>query len=305
MDNPARYLPPIDQLFYLCHEVYEKLDSLQGQVIVIGGQSVNYWLHYYESVYQISEIELAKATSIDVDFSASKEDFLKLTGTWKVDFNIPPIEQATPEIGNSLLCDIETQEIKEVDGKLYVDMAAWVNEKVERANQVDLLRLPTGFKLKDFQCSRLAQHAESLTFPKEFHRDPHEKLLILNPIGAFKSRLLNYTLLKKVKNPAIEVERMKLLLPPIILFLQDKLIENGYRGVRPYIDLWMIIVKSKMGIDFSIKEGIDLVQIIRFVLEHQSHLIPNDFINKEFPYWAEGVERKLVRRIRFWEALEE
>lgn len=296
MNNPEHHLPPIDQLFYLCHEIYDKLESLEKEVIVIGGQSVNYWIHYYESVYPVSETDLARATSIDVDFSASREDFLKLTEAWKVKFNIPPMEQATPEIGNSLLCDIETKKIKEADGKLYVDMATWLNETKEKPNQVDLLQMPTGFKLTDFQGNSLLQHAEMLSFPDQFDRKPHKKLLILNPIGAFKSRLFNYSLLKRVKPPGLEVERMKLLVVPVILFLQEKLISDGYRYTRTYIDLWMKIAKSKNGVDLAINEGIDLVQALHFVAKHQSDLLPDDFLNKELPSWTDGVERKISRK---------
>lgn len=301
LDN---HLSPLDQLFYLNKEIYGQLNKLEKPIIVVGGQAVSYWIEYFSSLYTVTDVDRAQATSVDVDYCGARDDFLVLTDKWKVNFNIAPMEHSTPEIGNSILRDRNTEKIKETEGLMFVDIGAWVENQGEEPNQVDLLELPMGFKGIDFQYKRLQQHTVKFEFPDEFQLEPNENLLILNPIGCMKSRMLNYKFLKRVKDPVREIERIKLLIPPVALFLQASLIDNGYKETRKYIDLLMILAKSALGMEIRYYQGIDLSGILDFLADAQRSLLPIQFINDELPQWRAGVERKFDRKVQQYQEIE-
>jgi hypothetical protein len=299
------HLSPLDQLFFLNKEIYEIIDLIEKPVIVVGGQAVNYWVEYYSQQYEVTDAIRATATSVDVDYCGNKEDFSILTEKWKVEFNKPPIGDSTPEIGNSILRDKDTNKIKEAEGFLFVDIGAWVEDKKEKPNQVDLLDLPVGFERLDFENNRLTQHTIPFEFPGDFVILPHEKLRILNPVGCIKSRMLNYKCLKRQKSPALEIERIRTLIIPTVLFLQSNLIENGYKSIRPYLDLLMILAKSSLGMELRYSYQIDLAQLLSFVVDSQKSLLPEKFIHQEFHLWMAGVERKFQRKVVQYEQIED
>lgn len=301
LDN---HLSPLDQLFLLNKEIYDQLDALEKPIIVVGGQAVSYWLEYYSQLHTITDIDRAQATSVDVDYCGTKGDFLILTDKWKVTFNIAPMEHSTPEIGNSVLKDRYTDKIKETDGLMFVDIGAWVEERGEEPNQVDLLELPMGFKNIDFQCKRLKQHTTHFEFPDEFELVPNDNLLILNPIGCIKSRMLNYKFLKRVKDPTRELERIRLLIPSVALFLQISLMDDGYKQTRKYIDLLMILAKSSLGMDIRYHQGIDLSAILDFLAHAQNERLPKEFINTELPKWRAGIESKFEKKVKQFQEIE-
>lgn len=297
------HLAPLDQVFHLCKEIYEHLDDLSGPVIVIGGQSISYWLEYFDHARSLNDHERALATSVDVDFCGAKQDFITLTERWRVHFRSPSPDQATPELGISILTHMDTGKIKDTDGLMYVDIGAWIDSKLEEPNQIDFLSLPIGFQLHDFKNNRLLQHTEMFEFPDEFKLAPVENLRVLNPIACIKSRMLNYQYLKKVKRPDRELERIVLLIAPAVLFLQSTLLEFGYRYTRKYLDLLMILSKSRIGMELRY-QGVDLSIILMFFVEVQSDNLPRKFVDEEFVYWVDGLERKFKRKFAEFQRIE-
>lgn len=264
----------------------------------MGGQAVSYWLAYYDIEDALTDEQRLQATSVDIDYCGTKEDFQKCSETWNVNFDIPNISDATPEIGHSILRDKITQNIKEHDGALFVDIIEWEEHQNKAPNVVDILKTPAGFKDIDFKNTRLLQHSSLFEFPSEFKLEQHKKLRVLNPVGCLKSRLLNYWLLSKVKNPTKEVARIKLLIMPIIYFLTDQLHEKGYRETRKYLDLYMILIKSQASMKLFISEGIDLLVGLSYFVEENKSKLPSDFVDIEFVRWKSGVEMKMERKVR-------
>lgn len=289
-------LVPTDQLFELNREIYPILDTFAHPLIVVGGQAVSYWLAYYDIEDTLTDEQRLQATSVDIDYCGTKQDFEKCSDTWNVDFDIPSISDATPEIGHSILRDKITKNIKEHNGALFVDIIAWQEYHNQIPNVVDILRTPAGFRNIDFENKRLQQHSSPFEFPSEFKLELHEKLRILNPIGCLKSRLSNYRLLSGVKNPTKEVARIKLLIEPIIYFLTDQLHENGYRETRKYLDLYMILIESQASMKLLIFEGVNLLIGFSYFVKENTGILPSKFVDTEFARWKSGVEMKIKRK---------
>jgi len=289
------YLAPIDQLYELNSEIYDIADTFPSPLIVVGGQAVNYWLNFFNITESLSNEELLTATSVDIDYCGKKDVFKACASSWDVKFNIPDINSATPEIGNSVLKNAITDEIKSSDGALFIDISDLAEHNTLSPNIVDFLPVPAGFKKLDFEHSRLIQHTSMFKFPSAFNHTSHPNLRILNPIGCLKSRMLNLKILKRVKDPKVEVARIKLLIIPIGYFLQLSLIQHGYRPTRKYIKLLMILTKSKQGINLRIIHGVDLsIILLNLVENHKDHL-PNGFCDTEFPDWIKSVDEKYSR----------
>jgi hypothetical protein len=289
-------LVPTDQLFELNREIYPILGTFSHPLIVVGGQAVSYWLAYYDIDNTLTDEQRLQATSVDIDYCGTKQDFERCSDIWNVAFDIPVISEATPEIGHSVLRDKITQNIKEHNGALFVDIIEWEEHHKPAPNVVDILRTPAGFEYIDFQNKRLLQHSSLFEFPSEFELKLHPKLRILNPIGCLKSRLLNYWLLSRVKNPSKEVARIKLLITPVIYFLTEQLNENGYREIRKYLDLYMILIKSQASMKLLISEGVDLLIGFSFFVEENKAILPPNFVENEFVRWKSGVEKKIERK---------
>ncbi|MEZ8080961.1 hypothetical protein [Enterovibrio norvegicus] len=263
---------------------------------------MSYWLAYYDMEDSLTDKQRLQATSADIDYCGTKQDFERCSETWNVKFDIPSMSDATPEIGHSVLRDKITSEVKEHNGSLFVDIIAWEENKSPEPNVVDVLRLPAGFDRIDFENKRLEQHSSLFEFPPEFELKLHSKLRILNPIGCLKSRLLNYQLLSRVKDPTREVTRIKLLVQPVLYFLTEQLIDNGYREARKYIELYMILIKSFASMKLLVSEGVDLSLGISFFVEENKDRLPYDFVINEFPRWKSGLEEKIERKRKQYES---
>ncbi|EJL6336669.1 hypothetical protein NMR29_000184 [Vibrio cholerae] len=291
-------LVPVDQLFELNREIYPFLDSFSNPLIVVGGQAVSYWLAYYDIDGLLTDEQRLHATSVDIDYCGLKQDFIRCSDIWNVHFEMPSISDATPEIGHSILLDKITHNIKEHDGALFLDIIEWQDSHKKSPNVVDILSEPAGFHSIDFKNKRLEQHCSLFEFPEVFELCPHPNLRILNPLGCLKSRLLNYLLLPRVKRPTKEVERIKLLISPVIKFLTDYLAENGYRSTRKYIDLYMLLVKSKASMKLLTLESIDLSIGFAYFVEKNSAMLPSSFIDNEYKLWKSGLDNKISRKIK-------
>jgi hypothetical protein len=295
MSENQNILSPLDQLIFLNKEAYPVLDRLSQPLIVIGGQAINYWLTYYNVIEKLTEEEELTATSYDIDYCGQLDDFLKCAESWNVKFEKPSIDDNSPELGHSLLLNIDTNQIKEEDGALFIDFFEYLINKNKKANVVDLLPIPTGFKSIDFKSSRLKQHTIPFQFPDIIELEPHPNLLILNPIGCLKSRIQNLFKLRAVKNPQVELMRIKLLSFPVDYFISEQLENNGYRKTRPFIQLLMTMAKTRIGFDLAIKHGIDLSLWLSNIIEKNNEYFPSQFLEKEFPFWLTGYVNKLER----------
>ncbi|MDC5808116.1 hypothetical protein OPW36_06310 [Vibrio europaeus] len=294
------YLAPIDQLFYLCKEIYDEIDHLSKPFIVIGGQAVSYWLEYFDLDQRLTSAQRAQATSIDIDFCGNNEDFQLISDKWEVLIRRPTIDDATPEQGVCLLRHRETHEIKSIDGLFYLDIGELFNNNQHQPNQVDFLSLPNGFEIQDFENRKLVQHTEMLEFPPEFELASRENLLVLNPIGCIKSRMYNYYRLKAVRDPELELARIKLLLAPLSLYLQKSLLENGFKATQPYIKLAMQLAKSRLGVEIAVNHGIDISQAISHFVEEQQSTLPEKFLTHQFANWKQGLDAKVERKVVFY-----
>ncbi len=295
MSENQNILSPLDQLIFLNKQAYPVLDKLAKPLIVIGGQAINYWLTYYNVIEKLTEEEELTATSYDIDYCGQLDDFLKCAESWNVQFDKPNIDDNSPELGHSLLLNIDTNQIKEEDGALFVDFFEYLFNEKEEPNVVDLLPIPIGFKSIDFKSSRLIQHTIPFQFPDTIDLEPHPNLLILNPIGCLKSRIQNLFELRAVKNPKVELMRIKLLSFPVEYFISEQLEYSGYRKTRPFIQLLMTMAKTRIGFDLAIKHGVDLSLWLSHIIEKNKEYFPTQFLEKEFPYWLTGYVNKLER----------
>ena len=110
-----------------------------------------------------------------------------------------------------------------------------------------------------------------------------------------KSRIQNLFKLRAVKNPQVELMRIKLLSFPVDYFTSEQLENNGYRKTRPFIQLLMTMAKTKIGFDLAIKYGIDLSLWLSNIIEKNNEYFPSQFLEKEFPFWLTGYVNKLER----------
>jgi hypothetical protein len=288
------YLEPLEQLFELNKEIYPILDDLSDPLIVIGGQAINYWLYYFDCINELTDIQRISAASVDIDYASSHIEFEKISKVWHVKFNKAPIDHATPEIGNFVLRDKVTNQIKKSNGALFLDIAAFEKRQIS-PNQVDIFHLPYGFRTIDFKATRLDQHTSHFEFPSDYNLDTHENLRVLNPIGCLKSRILNWSKLSKVKKPQFELERIKILARPCIYFIGNHLEKYGYRRSRKYIDLLMILCKQKSGINLAIEQSVFIYQLLEQITTNYSDYLPQEFIDVELPRWIEGLKEKIER----------
>lgn len=296
----GEYLAPLDQLLILSDQVYDSLEDLSKPLIVIGGQAINYWINYFQLTSQISDIDLLSATSYDIDYSCSSADFELLAKSWNVETRKPSIDDITPELGNILLIDSTTNSIKAFEGAKFVDYYEVTYHNREAPNVVDALELPHGFKRNDFLGRKLEQHTSALNFPDELGRDAHPMLRILNPIGCLKSRLHNLMSLSHVKNSDNEKVRIKLMLLSIIEFLSDELSLGGFKHVKKYIDLLLLISKTHLGFKLDCVYGLDIPATIEIFIEKNRAQVPDKFVNFELALWKNGYDKKRKRMYDFF-----
>ena len=79
------YLTPLEQLHALNLELYPVLDQCNGNLLVVGGQSVAYWIEYYSEQIQTTAENTRAAQSVDIDYVAFKTDVQNMANCWKVE----------------------------------------------------------------------------------------------------------------------------------------------------------------------------------------------------------------------------
>ncbi|QDE32754.1 MULTISPECIES: hypothetical protein [Shewanella] len=226
-----KYLLPLEQLEALNAELLSIADSLANPVIIVGGQSVSYWYSYYQE--SIPHFDMIPLASVDIDYIAQKDDISKIVKAWNVDVQMAGIDVGPPSIAIAYLKDKDTQQIKSIEGCNFIDVDE-MELGFDEPNLVDFIDAPAGFNIQDVKDVQKRKFLTSLfQFSTAFDIQPNEKILILNPIGCFKSRVGN--LFHSPKQQGIELIRIESLKYPLVYFFQDLAAEEPFRKVRKHI----------------------------------------------------------------------
>jgi len=280
-------LYPLDQLNQLNREVYVKLNDIERPLIVVGGQAVSYWLHYYF----ISEPEQVR--SVDIDYVAKLSDIRQLNQVWNTQLqeadNHPPPSLAVVLLENNI-----SHEIKQIEGALFIDIDKYAKNEI-KPNLVDFIDRPKGFLSEDINTEKgLALHTVCFRFPPDYHLDPHRNLRILTPIACLKSRLANHEK-PPIKPLQLERIRIRALMRPIVYYIQNQLNEIGFRRLKAQIDLLSALIASPESIRLSVEHDIHLLEILEFFIDNKIEGLPEKFIAQELPRKIKYIENKIQK----------
>ncbi|WP_040294932.1 hypothetical protein [Beggiatoa alba] len=117
------------------------------------------------------------------------------------------------------------------------------------------------------------------------------------PIACLKSRLANHAK-PHIKPQSLERTRIRLLIMPIIYYLQDQLIENGFRQTKKQIDLLIQLIESQESINLSLLHQIYLIEILEFFANPPEPIteLPTHFIQEELPRCLTKISTKIEKR---------
>lgn len=287
------YLTPLEQLHALNLELYPVLDQCNGNLLVVGGQSVAYWIEYYSEQIQTTAENTRAAQSVDIDYAAFKTDVQNMANCWKVEVDFAENE-ASCSIAVMGLEDTNNNIKKNAKGAMFIDVDSLKAEGEVKCNIVDIIDLPAGF------VSSLLSSEKDLklyTTPFEFHDKhalkPHEKLKILSPLGCIKSRIAN--LLHTQKDKKIEITRINALRGPLALYLQDVAVDGDFKNLNLHLKALEDLILSKDGIQLYLYHDINLIKVYEFVTKVTPGL-PNGFIDKYLPRVLAKMNDKYIAR---------
>ncbi|MCL1126618.1 hypothetical protein [Shewanella surugensis] len=164
------------------------LNNLNQPIVIVGGQSVSYWLDFYSASLNGAK---AQTASVDIDFVANRNSVKQITKVWNIDVKFAGIDVPPPSVAIAQLIDRDSNKIKMSRGLQFIDVDMYENEGYKKANLVDFIDFPSGFTRKEF----LGKSKTIITAQYEFSiksgLKSHENLLILNPFGCLISRVSN------------------------------------------------------------------------------------------------------------------
>ncbi|MCW7761569.1 hypothetical protein [Photorhabdus luminescens] len=293
------HIEPLDQLYLLNRELMEHADNFTAPVITIGGQAVHYWVTWYYNNYSAKPLS-EYITSNDVDFSARKIDVEAIAKALNVSIqhneNNPP-----PAIAIFALKNKDTGKIKEYKNKLFVNKQIYNEKHIEIPNVVDIIDWPAGFELSDFQANKLSLNTEVFYIPiTDLKYTPHYNVRIINPIACMKSRFFN--VYSKVKTDVIqEVERIKALCIPVLIFLYEKFEKYDFREAKRYFYKFLEIVENtyykRFQVEYNIRLDKVLEELYNVLLEsYGDFCVPSMFMENEFQSIIKRVNNKMNRK---------
>jgi len=297
------YLTPINQLFELNRELISSLENFESSITVVGGQALSYWINYYLSCEDVNSFDTGYdaegVNSFDIDYAVKLKDARYLPKIWDVfDYreakNSPPPSLAVIQLLKS------KNEIKNKNGRLFIDMYAYLQDKELNANIVDLIDFPIGFTYNDFTDTKKTElYTECFEYPKEWQCPSHPKLRILNPISCLKSRLSNIS--AKIKEIQTEKERVKAIRVPIHAFLEQKFKTNVFRTAKEYMDDFLYIIESPIGLKMETVHGISLLNVIKGLKDNvfgEISDIPKKYIGIELKSRIDRIDKKISKKMR-------
>ncbi|EOG6943436.1 hypothetical protein ACLH4B_004255, partial [Aeromonas salmonicida] len=253
------FLQPIDQLFFINKALIDNIDKIHEPIITVGGQAVHYWVVHYLSYYRVPP-ESVYIASNDVDFSTKASNLSAIESILNVDVNIdengPP-----PSLALILLKDKVTHKIKSENGKYYVNHELYDGEHEIKPNIVDVIDFPAGFKHLDFKEKKLILNTEPFQLPIELDTPSSDLIRILNPISCVRSRIANID--QKIKqNITAEVERIKSLRVPLVVFILDKFQQVDFREAKEYLYNLFYLLQDNISIRIIAKHKIDFHSVL-------------------------------------------
>jgi len=297
------YLTPINQLFELNRELISSLENFESSITVVGGQALSYWINYYLSCEDVNSFDTGYdaegVNSFDIDYAVKLKDARYLPKIWDVfDYreakNSPPPSLAVIQLLKS------KNEIKNKNGRLFIDMYAYLQDKELNANIVDLIDFPIGFTYNDFTDTKKTElYTECFEYPKEWQCPSHPKLRILNPISCLKSRLSNIS--AKIKEIQTEKERVKAIRVPIHAFLEQKFKTDGFRTARKYMDYFLDIIESNDGLKMETLHDVSLLIVVNNLKNNvldKLNDIPEKYLNIELQNRINRIAKKIQKKLR-------
>ncbi|HDX8643684.1 TPA: hypothetical protein RQN58_002118 [Aeromonas dhakensis] len=297
------FLQPIDQLFFINKALIENADKIIEPIITVGGQAVHYWVVHYLSFYRAPP-ESVYITSNDVDFSTRRSNLSAIETILNVEANVdengPP-----PSLALILLKDKVTHKIKSEHGKYYVNHELYDGAHEIKPNIVDVIDFPAGFEHTDFKEKSLLLNTEPFQLPIELETPPNDLIRILNPISCVRSRIANID--QKIKhNITAEVERIKSLRVPVVVFILDKFLQVDFRDAKEYLYKLFELLQNKITIRTIAKHNIDFHSVLDALYESLKGLdgIEEEFLSKDFVRRAEYTKKKIDKKIKIYAELE-
>lgn len=292
-------LAPLEQLHALNDQLIPILDDLSFPLIVVGGQSVSYWIQYFEN--EIKQAPRMRTASADIDFVAKPSDAKRACSQWNIEIQMAGLSIPPPSIAIAQLIDKDSKHIKEVDGLKFIDVDQYAIGKI-RPNLVDFIDAPSGFNVHDLQDP---SKRDLLCCPYQFSTShgplEHEKLMILNPIGCLISRIANVFLTPKDKE--IELDRIKDLLYPLFFYFQEVSHDHGFRYTKKRLERLKKYILSDHAVQLCTKFSLDLRSVF-FDIMAQCPGFPEAFYQNEMPQIITKVNKKYDRRIAAYKEFE-
>jgi hypothetical protein len=284
---------PLDQLHALNAQLYPILDELTQPIIVVGGQSVSYWIDYFRE--EIGAEVQPRAASVDIDYVAKKFDAEQLCDQWNVGITVAGGQVPPPSVAIALLIDKDNEKIKEVDGLQFIDVDTYNDDGELKPNVVDFIDAPSGFAIADLQNPvKRALYTTCYQFNIDTGIQSHENLLILSPIGCLISRISNIFLTPK--NKEIEIVCIKDLLYPLYYYIQEISHDYNFRYTKDRIDLLKKYLLRDHAVLLFTHYDVDLRPVF-FESMAKCPGLPKNFYDKEMPRIVDTINDKYDRRL--------
>ncbi len=287
----SEHLEPLDQLYLINAELMKHGDKFSSPIITVGGQAVHYWAVWYKDNYESPPPE-QYITSNDIDVTARKVDIQEICAALNVpaEFN----DGTPPSLAILPMKNIKDGNVKTYLKKKFVNKQIFDSEHREVPNIMDVLSSASYLEPADFEGDKLEINTEMFLLPLEgFQYTPHKNIRVLNPIACMASRFHNVTTGVK-KNITQEVERIKALMVPVVVYLLERFLKDDFRTARKYLDLFEHEIGKSRYRRFIVTHNLDVIKILKVILSELSEVAQ---FKKEYP---DFLTRDLPRHIEKW-----
>lgn len=292
------HLNPLDQLYLINAELMKHGDKFSSPIITVGGQAVHYWAVWYKDNYENLPPE-QYITSNDIDITARKIDISAICSV--LDIPAEYNDGTPPSLAILPLKNIKDGNVKTYLRKKFVNKQIFDDERKEVPNIMDILSSASYLEPDDFKGNKLIINTEMFLLPLEgFQYTPHKNIRVLNPIACMASRFHNVTQGVK-KNVTQEVERIKALMVPTVVYILEKFAEEDFRTARKYLDMFIHEMGKSSYRRFIVTHDLDIIQILNIIRSELSSSLRfedthRDFLTLELPRtierWLGHIERK-------------
>ncbi|HBH6890676.1 hypothetical protein QO199_24535 [Serratia bockelmannii] len=292
------HMRPLDQLYILNAELMKHGDKFTSPVVTVGGQAVHYWVVWYREYY--ADLPTSHyITSNDIDVTARKIDIEAISSALEVPASYN--DGSPPSLAILPLKNLNDGKIKTYFHKKFVNKEIFDESHIEEPNVVDVLSSASYLEPSDFSGKKLHINTEIFHLPLDgFQYTPHDKVRVLNPITCMASRFHNVTQGVK-RNVTQEVERIKALMVPVLVFITEKFSKEEFRTARKFLDLFTREIGKSAYRRFIVEHQIDIIKMLEMIHQEISEIKEDDptyhaFLTKELPnkisYIADKIERK-------------